>query len=73
MSKKIQSKGEARLALHAFLKHASKNFKKAMELDDDRVVAAALTDFLAKVQPYYEMSLLIAGYELPKEEKKNDE
>lgn len=71
MAKKINSEGEARQAVHAFLKHASKNFKKAMELDDDRVVAAALTDFLAKVQPYYEVSLLIAGYDLPeaKDEK----
>jgi hypothetical protein len=65
---KIETEGEARLALHAFLKHAAKNFKKAVEVDDDRVVAATLVDFLSKIHPYYEVSLLLAGYELPKEQ-----
>jgi hypothetical protein len=65
---KVETEGEARLALHAFLKHAAKNFKKAVEVDDDRVVAATLVDFLSKIHPYYEVSLLLAGYELPKEQ-----
>ena len=65
---KVQTEGEARLALHAFLKHAAKNFKKAVEVNDDRVVAATLVDFLTKIHPYYEVSLLLAGYELPKEQ-----
>jgi hypothetical protein len=65
---KVETEGEARLALHAFLKHAAKNFKKAVEVDDDRVVAATLVDFLTKIHPYYEVSLLLAGYELPKEQ-----
>jgi hypothetical protein len=72
---KVETEGEARLALHAFLKHAAKNFKKAVEVDDDRVVAATLVDFLTKIHPYYEVSLLLAGYELPKDEgedKKDD-
>jgi hypothetical protein len=64
---KVETEGEARLALHAFLKHAAKNFKKAIEVDDDRVVAATLVDFLTKIHPYYEVSLLLAGYELPKD------
>jgi hypothetical protein len=73
---KVETEGEARLALHAFLKHAAKNFKKAVEVDDDRVVAATLVDFLTKIHPYYEVSLLLVGYELPKNEsevKENDE
>ena len=72
---KVETEGEARLALHAFLKHAAKNFKKSVEIDDDRVVAATLVDFLSKIHPYYEVSLLLAGYELPKEQVgiKNDE
>jgi hypothetical protein len=65
---KVETEGEARLALHAFLKHAAKNFKKAVEVDDDGVVAATLVDFLSKIHPYYEVSLLLAGYELPKEQ-----
>ena len=65
---KVETEGEARLALHAFLKHAAKNFKKSVEIDDDRVVAATLVDFLSKIHPYYEVSLLLAGYELPKEQ-----
>lgn len=65
---KVETEGEARLALHAFLKHAAKNFKKAVEVDDDQVVAATLVDFLSKIHPYYEVSLLLAGYELPKEQ-----
>jgi hypothetical protein len=65
---KVETEGEARLALHAFLKHAAKNFKKAVEVDDDRVVAATLVDFLSKIHPYYEVSLLLAGYKLPKEQ-----
>lgn len=65
---KVETEGEARLALHAFLKHAAKNFKKAVEVNDDRVVAATLVDFLTKIHPYYEVSLLLAGYELPKEQ-----
>ena len=71
---KVETEGEARLALHAFLKHAAKNFKKAVEVNDDRVVAASLVDFLTKIHPYYEVSLLLAGYELPKDEVgiKND-
>ena len=73
MSRQIQSEGEARLALHAFLKHVAKNIKKSVELDDDRVIAAMLTDVLAKIKPYYEISLLLAGYELPKEETKENE
>ena len=74
MTKQIQSEGEARLALHAFMKHSAKNFKKCIEIDDDRVTAATLTDFLAKIKPYYDVSLLLAGYELPQEkEQENDE
>jgi len=73
MSKQVQTEGEARLALHSFLKHAAKNFKKSVELDDDRVIAAMLTDFLGKIKPYYDMSLLLAGYELPKESEKSNE
>jgi len=72
MSKQVQTEGEARLALHSFLKHASKNFKKAIELDDDRVIAVALTDFLSKIKPYYEISLLLAGYEAPKENEESN-
>jgi hypothetical protein len=70
---KVQSEGEARLALHSFLKHAAKNFKKSVEIDDDMVVAATLTDFLGKIHPYYEVSLLLAGYKTPKEEGAKDE
>ena len=73
MTKQIQSEGEARLALHAFMKHTAKNFKKCIEIDDDRVTAATLTDFLAKVKPYYDVSLLLAGYELPEEKEKADD
>jgi hypothetical protein len=74
MSKQVQTEGEARLALHSFLKHAAKNFKKCIEIDDDQITAATLTDFLAKIKPYYDVSLLLAGYEIPQEkEKKNDE
>jgi hypothetical protein len=73
MSKQVQTEGEARLALHSFLKHAAKNFKKSVELDDDKVIAAMLTDFLAKIKPYYDVSLLLAGYELPKENEENNE
>jgi hypothetical protein len=65
MSKQVQTEGEARQALHSFLKHGAKNFKKSVELDDDKITAAMLTDFLAKIKPYYDISLLLAGYEVP--------
>jgi hypothetical protein len=73
MSKQVQSEGEARLALHAFMKQSAKNFKKCIEIDDDKLTAATLTDFLAKVKPYYDVSLLLAGYELPEEKEKADD
>ena len=72
MSKQVQTEGEARLALHSFLKHAAKNFKKSVELDDDRVIAATITDFLGKIKPYYDISLLLAGY-APEETKESEE
>lgn len=72
MTKKIKTEGEARLALQSFLKHSAKNFKKCIEIDDDKVTAATLTDFLAKVKPYYDVSLLLAGYELPEEPKETE-
>lgn len=72
MNKQVQTEGEARLALHSFLKHAAKNFKKSVELDDDRVIAATITDFLGKIKPYYDISLLLAGYTLPEEIKESE-
>lgn len=70
---KVESEGQARLALHAFIKHAAKNFKKSIEFDDDKVLAAVLTDFLAKVQPYYEISMLLGGYQIPEKKGEGNE
>ena len=72
MTKHVETAGEARLALRTFLKHAIKNLKKAHTADDDILTAMVLTDLLKKIPPYYEVSMKLAGYEIPNEEENTD-
>lgn len=62
---------EARMKLHTFLKHSAKNFKKAIEIDDDLTTFYILHDFLHKFEPYVHVSAQLAGFELPKEGEEN--
>jgi hypothetical protein len=70
MTKEVLTEGEARLLLRAFLKHTAKNFKKCLELDDDKVTAAVLIDFTDKFLPFYNVAMALGGYELPEEKEK---